>query len=124
MKTFASLVFASLILAAAVQLFAQTKNWQDAKVTDISETVVSVAAWGDTNIRHYKIETESTAYVLDYAFNPAVKVPWPKQHSRNRAPDLTVNLGTKIAVDGHDAYVLDSTGREVKMPISSKTAKQ
>lgn len=69
---------ASLILAAAVQLFAQTRNWQDAKVIDIPETVVAVAAWGDTNIRHYKIETEDTVYVLNYVFNAAVKAPWPK----------------------------------------------
>jgi len=84
---------------------------------------VAVAAWGDTNIRYYRIETESTIYVLEYAFNPAVKMPWPNQHSRSRTPDLALNLGTKILVEGRDAYVLDNSGREVKMPIFSKTAK-
>ena len=111
------LFFSALVSAS------KTRDWKEAKVVDVSETVVSVASWGDTNIRHYTIETDEMVYVLDYAYNPAVKAPWPGQHSRSRAPDLTVNGKTKIAVEGKDAYVLDDSGREVKLPIGKKTKK-
>jgi hypothetical protein len=112
-----------LVLMIATASFAKTREWKEAKVTDISETIVSTASWGDTNIRHYRIETDDMIYVLDYGYNPAVKAPWPGQHSKNRAPDVTVNAKTKIAIEGKDAYILDDTGREVKLPIAKKTKK-
>jgi hypothetical protein len=112
-----------LLFLAATVGEAKTRDWKDAKVTDVSETIVSTASWGDTNIRHYTIETDDMVYVLDYAYNPAVKAPWPGQHSKNRAPDVTVNSKTKIAIEGKDAYILDDTGREVKLPIAKKTKK-
>ena len=119
-----SMTMALLLLMLAVTLSgAKTRDWKDAKVTDVSETIVSVASWGDTNIRHYTIETDDMVYVLDYAYNPAVKAPWPGQHSKNRAPDVTVNAKTKIAIEGKDAYILDDTGREVKLPIAKKIKK-
>ena len=52
---------------------AKTRTWKGAKVTDVSETIVSAASWGDTNIRHYTVETDDMVYVLDYAYNPAEK---------------------------------------------------
>lgn len=109
-------VFTTIGLAA-------TRDWKTAKVKDVSESIVSTASWGDTNIRHYTIETDDMVYVLDYAYNPAVKAPWPGQHSRNRAPDVTVNSTTKIAIEGNDAYLLDGKGKEVKLPITKKTKK-
>ena len=112
-----------LVMLSAPVSFAKTRAWKEATVTDVTETVVSAAAWGDTNIRHYTVETDDMVYVLDYAYNPAVKVPWPGQHSKNRAPDVTVNAKTKIAIEGKDAYILDDTGREVKLPIAKKTKK-
>ena len=112
-----------LLMLAATLGEAKTQNWKDAKVTDVSETIVSAASWGDTNIRHYTIETDEMVYVLDYAYNPAVKAPWRGQHSKNRAPDVTVNAKTKIAIEGRDAFILDDTGREVKLPIAKKTKK-
>jgi len=119
-----SLKIALLLLTLHATLIeAKTRTWKDAKVTDVSETIVSAASWGDTNIRHYTVETDDMVYVLDYAYNPAVKAPWPGQHSKNRAPDVTVNGKTKIAVEGRDAFVLDDTGREVKLPIAKKTKK-
>ena len=112
-----------LLMLAATLGEAKTRDWKDAKVTDVSETIVSAASWGDTNIRHYTIETDEMVYVLDYAYNPAVKAPWRGQHSKNRAPDVTVNAKTKIAIEGRDAFILDDTGREVKLPIAKKTKK-
>ena len=54
---------------------AKTREWKDAKVTHVSGTIVSAASWGDTNIRHYTIETDDMVYVLDYAYNSAVRAP-------------------------------------------------
>jgi hypothetical protein len=34
-----------------------------------------------------------------------------------------VNAKTKIAIEGKDAYILDDTGKEVKLPILKKTKK-
>jgi len=48
---------------------AKTRTWKGAKVTDVSETIVSAASWGDTNIRHYTVETDDMVNVLDYAYN-------------------------------------------------------
>ena len=121
MKRIGLLLLVTILIAGAS--FARTRGWKEAKLTDVSVTIVSAAAWGDTNIRHYTIETDDMIYVLDYAYNPAVKAPWPGQHSKNRAPDITVNARTKIAIEGKDAYILDDTGREVKMPIMKKTKK-
>ncbi len=112
-----------LMIALTSAAFPKTREWKEAKVTDVSDTIVSAASWGDTNIRHYTIETDDMIYVLDYAYNPAIKAPWPGQHSKNRAPDVTVNAKTKIAIEGKDAYILDDTGREVKLPIVKKTKK-
>jgi hypothetical protein len=121
MKRIGLLLLLTMLIATVS--FAKTREWKEAKVTDVSETIVSPASWGDTNIRHYTIETDDMIYVLDYAYNPAVKAPWPGQHSKKRAPDVTVNAKTKIAIEGKDAYILDDTGREVKMPIVKKTKK-
>lgn len=116
---------AALILAVlcASVVLAKPRDWKSAIVTSAETTVVSMAAWGDTNIIHYKIETDDMIYVLDYAFNPAVKAPWPGQHSRTRAPNLTVNGKTKIAIEGRDAHVLDDDGKDVKLPIAQKIAR-
>ena len=112
-----------LVLFFASTCMAKPKEWQDATVTDVSINTVSLAAWGDTNITHYQVETLDTVYVLEYAFNPLVKLPFPGQHSRGRAPDLTVNKNTKIRIDGKNAHILDDSGRDVKMPIVKKIAK-
>ncbi|MGH9678819.1 MAG: hypothetical protein ACRD4Y_02605 [Candidatus Acidiferrales bacterium] len=117
----AAFVLAAILCATVAS--AKPREWKDAKVVSVESTVVSLAAWGDTNIIHYKIETNDMTYVLDYAFNPAVKAPWPGQHSRKRSPNLTVSGKTKIAIDGRDAYILDDEGREVKLPIAQKIAR-
>jgi hypothetical protein len=52
-----SLRIALLLLTLHATLIeAKTRTWKDAKVTDVSETIVSAASWGDTNIRHYTVE--------------------------------------------------------------------
>jgi hypothetical protein len=54
----------------------------------------------------YRVETEDLIYILEYCYNPVVQHPWPGQHSRNRAPDVTLYGKTKIAIEGHDALSL------------------
>ena len=39
-----------LLMLAATLGEAKTRDWKDAKVTDVAETIVSAASWGDTNI--------------------------------------------------------------------------
>jgi len=112
-----------LLILVASSCLAKAREWKAATVKDVSESVVSAAAWGDTNIMQYTIETDDMIYVLEYAYNPAVKMPWHGQHSRKRAPDVTVNAKTKIAIEGKDAYILDDMGKEVKLPILKKTKK-
>ena len=51
-----------LLMLAATLGEAKTRDWKDAKVTDVSETIVSAASWGDTNIRHYTIETDDISF--------------------------------------------------------------
>jgi hypothetical protein len=113
----------ALAILWATTASAKPHEWKNARVVSVETTVVSMAAWGDTNTIHYKIETDDMTYVLEYVFNPAVKAPWPGQHSRTRSPNLTVNGKTKIAIDGRDAYILDDDGRDVKLPIASKIAR-
>lgn len=79
MKRYAGL----LLILVSTACWAKPRAWKVATVKDVSETVVSEAAWGDTNIMHYTIETDDMIYVLDYAYNPAAKAPWPGQHSKN-----------------------------------------
>jgi len=40
-----------------------------------------------------------------------------------QAPDVTLNAKINIAIEGRDAFILDDTGREVKLPIAKKTKK-
>jgi len=41
----------------------------------------------------------------------------------NHHEAAAVNAKTKIAIEGKDAYILDDTGREVKLSIEKKTKK-
>ena len=70
----------------------------------------------------YRIETDDMIYILEYCYNAIVQHPWPGQNSRKRAPDVTLHGKTKIAIEGHDAHILDDSGRDVKVPIMVKVA--
>ena len=64
-----------LLILTCTPCLAKPRDWTSATVKDVSETIVSMASWGDTNIMHYTIETDDLIYVLDHAYNPAVKAP-------------------------------------------------
>jgi len=66
-------------------------------------------------IRHwttwYKIETEDITYILAW-------------RDKKKPLNVTLHGRTKIWVDGSDAHVLDDGGKDVKLPIVEKRARQ
>lgn len=105
-----------LTLLVATSSLARTRDWKMAKIEAASETDVSWKLWGDKNTIHYTIETESIVYFADYTYKPG---PNPDSHAR----EIPVNAITKIAIEGKHAYVLDVTGKEVKLHIVRKVKK-
>lgn len=109
-----TLLLAAMLLATAC--LANTRNWKTGRVIDSSETEQTGGFKGDTNTLHYTIETDDAVYFVDYAYKPG-------QHGGSGAPDIAVNITTKIAVEGKTAYILDVNGREVKLRVTKKTGK-
>jgi len=104
-----------LIILAATATLANTRNWKPARVVEESETDVSGELRKSKNTVHYTVETADGVYYVDYTYDPDKK-------SNNRPPDLAVNVYTKIAIEGKHAYILDTTGKEVKMEVVKKPA--
>ena len=96
--------------------FAKTREWNTATIVLTSENDVSWPMWGEKDTLHYTIETSDMIYFVDYTFKPG-------QHNNSHGPNLALNAPTKIAIEGKHAYILDVTGREVKLHIVRKTAK-
>jgi ABC-type uncharacterized transport system YnjBCD substrate-binding protein len=105
-----------LTLLVATTSLARTREWKTAKIEATSETDVSWKVWGEKTTMHYTIETEDMIFFADYTYKPG-------QHSDSHAPGIAVNALTKIAINGKHAYVLDVTGKEVKLHIVRKTKK-
>ena len=105
-----------LVILAASACLANTRDWKPAVVISTSETDVSGELRVPKNTLHYTIETEDMVYFVDYAYKPV-------HGSDTGAPDIAVNVETKIAVEGKHAYILDTKGREVKVRIVKKTPK-
>jgi len=116
MKKFTLLLFTMTVLVANASL-ANTRNWIAGRVVDASETDVSGEMRVPKNTMHYTIETDDMIYFVDFTYKP-------NQHTNNRPPDIAVNVLAKIAVEGKHVYVLDVTGREVKLHIVKKTSKK
>jgi len=113
MKKFRLLMLTMLVATACL---AKTREWKAARVVDASETDVSGELRGEKNTVHYTVETDDAIYFVEYAYKP-------NQHSNNRAPDIPVNVLLKIAIEGKHVYILDATGKEVKLHIVKKTTK-
>lgn len=105
-----------LTMLVATACLANTRAWKAARVVDASETDVSGEMRSGKNTLHYTVETDDMIYFVDYSYKPG-------QHDNSGAPDIAVNVVTKIAIEGKSAYILDVTGREVKLHIVKKTAK-
>lgn len=109
--TFA-LLWASAVLAAP-------RVWKDAKVANITSerggaAVVPIggALVGVPITRtFYWIETEDTTYVL----GPVI--------TKRQSLNVTLYGKTKIALDGHNAHILDDDGKDKKIPIAQKIAR-
>ena len=105
-----------LTLLVASTSLAKNREWKTAKIEATSETDVSWKVWGEKTTMHYTIETDDMIFFADYSYKPG-------QHSDSHAPDIAVNALTKIAIEGKHAYVLDVTGKEVKLHIVRKSKK-
>jgi hypothetical protein len=55
-------------------------------------------------------------YLAEYAYKP-------DQHNNSRGPTLTLNVPTKVAIEGRHAYMVDVAGKEVKLHIVKKIKK-
>jgi hypothetical protein len=106
-----------LTMLATTATLANTREWKIAMVVDASETDVSGEVRGKRTIMHYTMETDDMIYLVEYTYKPG-------QQSNNRAPDIAVNVQTKIAIEGKHAYILDVTGKEVKLHLVKKTTKK
>ena len=95
---------------------AKAREWQTGTIVLTSENDVSWPLWGEKNTLHYTIETSDMIYFVEYTYKPS-------QHNNGHAPNLALNLPTKIAIGGKHAYLLDANGREVKLHIVKKAAK-
>lgn len=109
------LCFLLLPLLLATAAPAATRDWKPAKVDVVSATDVSGKLIGEKNTIHYAIETADTIYFADFTYKP--------NHNGQRAPTISVTEPTKVAIQGHSAYVLDLAGNEVKMHITRKSKK-
>jgi hypothetical protein len=112
----AALIFAVLCSAFAL---AGNRDWKDAKVVNISsENGGAIAAPVGTMMvgipitkTFYWIQTDGITYIL----GPAM--------SRRQLLNVTLNGQTKIAIDGHNAHILDDDGKDKKMRIAEKIAR-
>jgi hypothetical protein len=105
-----------LTLLFATTSVAKTRDWKIGKIDVTSETNVSSKLLGEKSTMHYTIETDDMICFAEYTYKPS-------QHSDNHAPRIALNEQTKIAIEGRHAYVLDVTGKEVKLHIVKKTKK-
>lgn len=101
-------------IVAASAMVAEARQWKSARVVDTSETDVLGEVRGPKNTLHYTIETDDMIYFVNYSYKPS-------KHGQSGAPDIAVNVQTKIAIEGRHAYILDVTGREVKLHIVKKS---
>jgi hypothetical protein len=113
MKKFSLLMLALFVATASP---ANSRHWKMAKVELTSETDVSSKLLGEKNTVHYTIETENMIYFAEYTFKPS--------HTNSHVPDVTANTFSKVAIEGRHAYILDTTGKEVKLHISRRLSKQ
>jgi uncharacterized RmlC-like cupin family protein len=105
----------SLLLAASAQ--AATRHWKSAEIEATSITNVSWKLWGEKTTVHYTIETADMVYFAEYTFKPG-------QNHDSHSPEIAMSASAQVAIEGRHAYVLDITGKEVKLHIVRKMAKK
>lgn len=103
-----------LTLLAAATSPASERDWIIGKIDLTSENKVSSKLGGEKTTMHYTIQTGDMTYFADYSYKPG-------QHGENEPPHILLSEPTKIAIEGKTVYVLDVTGKEVKLHIVKKT---
>lgn len=113
-----------IIVSFASVCVASDRQWQDAKVAAITSRTIdngaaAIPVGGSlyavrlrATTTYYYIQTDKTLYVLAWV---------NKRHPLN----VTLHGDTKISVDsnGRDAHILDDGGKDVKVPIAEKVAR-
>jgi hypothetical protein len=105
-----------MLTMLATVCVANTRDWKNARVINVSETGVSWVVSGQTNTMHYTLETDDMVYFVDYKYKPGEK-------KNGKPPDIGINVVTKIAVEGSRVYVLDPNGKEMKLHVVKKNKK-
>ena len=118
MKRLATFLFA---LAATAGLVA-ARDWKPGAIIGMSQTTVTSPMMHLPKIvLHYTVVTDELTLLLDYTYHPSAKPNEPAEPGKNSPPSVALAGTTKVAVEGHHAYVLDISGKEIKMAIKKKT---
>jgi hypothetical protein len=108
------------VLLAAGKL-ASARDWKAATIIGVSQTTVTSPMMREPKIiMHYTVSTDNLTLFLDYTFHPPTKADEPLQPGKNSPPSVPLGEPTKIAIEGHHAYFIDASGKEVKMDIKKK----
>ena len=95
MKKLTLLMLTVLMVSASP---AKAREWQSGTIVLTSENDVSWPLWGEKNTLYYTIETSAMIYFVEYSYKPS-------QHNNGHAPNLALNVPTKIAIEGKHAYL-------------------
>ncbi len=118
MKRLATLLFVLGVTAG----LAQAKDWKPGAVVGMSQTTVTSPMMHLPKIvMHYTVVTDELTLLLDFTYHPPAKSNESKEPGKNSAPSVPLTGTTKVAVEGRHAYVLDISGKEIKMAIKKKT---
>jgi len=109
------------VLAATAEL-AWAKDWKPGAIIGVSQTMVTSPMMHQPKIvLHYTVVTDELTLFLDYTYHPHTKPDEPEEPGKNSPPSVPLAGTTKVAIEGHHAYVLDVDGKEIKMVIKKKT---
>jgi hypothetical protein len=111
-----------LFVLAVTAGLAQAKDWKSGAVIGMSQTTVTSPMMRQPKIvLHYTVVTDELTLLLDYTYHPATKPNEPPEPGKTSPPSVALTGTTKVAVEGRHAYVLDISGKEIKMAIKKKT---
>jgi hypothetical protein len=113
-----ALILAMLATAGIVL----AKDWQTAAIIGVTQSTVTSPMMSRAKIiMHYTVVTDTLTLQLDFTYHPPNKSGEPDEPGKNSPPSMALGGTTKIAVEGHHAYLLDVNSKEVKMEIKKKT---
>jgi hypothetical protein len=117
-KRLAIFVFVLAVSAGLIQ----AKDWKPGAVVGMTQTTLTSPMMRLPKIvLHYTVVTDELTLVLDYTYHPPANPNDPQEPGKNSPPSVALTGTTKVAVEGHHAYVLDINGKEIKMAIKKKT---